>query len=601
MSRSSWLDRAVSQGLLRSFDKHFALLMGELGGGGEPLMLAAALLSRATGEGHVCLPLAGIAGEQPFAEAGITLAAPGLTEWRMTLTSSKVVAAPGGFAPLILDASDRLYLGRYWHYENDLAQALLARARQPSDGPDQAAITPALTAFFPPTEEIDWQKAAAALALSRPFSVISGGPGTGKTWTAAVILALCQRLAPRSLRMVLAAPTGKAAARLAESIRLAKANLPLESAERERIPDQATTLHRLLGARPGGNFRHGPDDPLHLDLLLVDEASMVDLPLMARLVSALPTRARLILLGDRDQLASVEAGYVLGDICGPHDPPPLSAATQTWLGEACGHPLPEMLPDTAPLADTVILLRKSRRFASVGPIARFATAVRDGDATTAAALLNGGLPWTEDGPERLTERATARYADYLKADTPQEALAGLERFRVLCALREGPFGVGHLNALIEQGLARLGLIAPNSPLYAGRPVMVTRNDHGLGLFNGDVGLLWPDAEGRLRAWFPAGNEEGVRAYPPSRLPEHETVYAMTVHKSQGSEFDEVLLALPDEDSPLLSRELLYTAVTRARQRVELRVGQEILGRIVERRVRRESALRERLWEKGADH
>lgn len=399
--------------------------------------------------------------------------------------------------------------------------------------------------------------------------------------------------------MVLSAPTGKAAARLAESIRAAKAGLPLEEAERAAIPDQATTLHRLLGARPGEGFRHGPDNPLHLDLLLVDEASMVDLPLMAQLLSALPQQARLILLGDRDQLASVEAGYVLGDICGPHDPPPLSEAMRQRLGQVCGQAIPVPSdPPSVPLTDTVILLRKSRRFEGAGAIGRFAAAVRDGDFDNALALLVANPPdlhWLTEGPDQLADWAIERYQDYLQAGTPAEALAGMERFRLLCALREGPFGVGRMNLLIEQGLAKRGLIDPSTLFYRGRPLMVTRNDQGLGLFNGDLGLIWPDAQGRPRVWFAAAGPDGLRSFPPSRLPEHETVYAMTVHKSQGSEFDEILLALPDEDSPLLSRELLYTAVTRARHGAALRIGSELLRLMVERRVRRESALRERLW------
>lgn len=614
-----YLDRAVSRGLLRSFDNHFARLMAELGGGAPALQLAAALVSLRSGEGHVCLPLAQVAGQAPFPEVDEEIKLPDLPHLRQILLESDVVGELGDYAPLILDEGNRLYLGRYWRYEQDLADALLDKAYA-EETVDLKRLRDALNRFFPSVDESNEQKVAAAIAVLRRFAVISGGPGTGKTYTVAAILSLLSSLSERQLRIALAAPTGKAAARLTESIRAAKAALPLDLFEADAIPEQTQTLHRLLGARSGGSFRYGPDNPLHLDLLVVDEASMIDLPLMARLAGALPRHARLILLGDRDQLASVEAGYVLGDICGPGSLPSYSAEMRKMLKAVCG-----FLPSkgdgstTAAMNDSVAVLQKSRRFDSAGAIGRLALTVRNGDAEGTEAVLkseskgsdsidqskvkadmvNHGsiesdpFDFLADDAESLAQRAAERYAGYLGESSPAAALAAFERFRVLCALRDGELGVRRLNERIELTLARLGLIDTSNHYYAGRPIMVTRNDYQLGLFNGDVGLVWPDEMGRPRAWL--RGEDGLRSLSPSRLPQHETVYAMTVHKSQGSEFDEILLVLPDEDAPLLSRELFYTGVTRARSRVGLRMPASLLYTIVERRVQRDSALREKLW------
>ncbi len=549
------LRQASLQGRLRPLDYHFARRIYELGGEQPTLALAAALLSARVGAGDVCISL-----EMIRAEA----AGYGLGDELATLTASPMLGKPGEQTPLILEA-DRLYLGRYWWYEQAVARALRERAVAIEP---PAALEESLRRLFPGDDEgSGGQRAAAELAARRRLAIISGGPGTGKTHTVTAILALLSELSETPLRIALAAPTGKAAARLSESIRRAKPRIPCSDALRETIPEEARTLHRLLGLRPGRvEPRHNADNPLPVDLLVVDEASMIDLPMMARLLAALPPEARLILLGDKDQLASVEAGSVFADI---------SAAEG--------------------LRDCVALLRHSYRFAGEEGIGRLAAAVNAGDARAALSLLHGpsadvGLFRAQDGA--LESTALAHYRAIFEADDAETALASMERFRILCAVRGGPHGVERLNRRIERALGRSGH-------YRGRPIMITRNDYAVGLFNGDIGILWPDAEagGALRAWFirPDGS---VQRLPPSRLPEHESAYAMTIHKSQGSEFDQVLLVLPDEESELLSRELLYTGITRARQGVVIRAGDALLERCIHGRTRRLSGLMDKLHDGG---
>ena len=632
----AWLDEAERAGRLRPLDQHFALQLLALaervegaaglarprssplaGGGRAALALAAALVSRTTGEGHVCLDLCAAAGRAPFGDSVPGLRAPELREWREALGASGVVGASGESTPLVLDGRDRLYLARYWRFEHDLAAALRERASGWAAGVDRARLAADLRRLFPARAEgqVDGQAVAAALAVLRRLTVISGGPGTGKTRTVAAILALAAgQAAGRPPRVALAAPTGKAAARLAESVRRAKQDLPLSQAERAALPEEATTLHRLLGARPGRpGFRHDAGSPLHLDLLVVDEASMVDLPLLARTVAALPGEARLVLLGDRDQLASVEAGAVLGDVCGrgghPGYSPELAQTLAEVLGVGAGQ-VPSSAAPGRPVADALIFLRRSYRFGPESGIGALAARVNAGDTAGVLALLSAVRAQDGREPPGLRHRTVGegeraaqverlvvpRLRGVLEAPGPAEALATLGSFRVLCALREGPWGVGAFNELVERALRRAGLVPRDREAYRGRPVMVTRNDYATGLFNGDVGVFWPDtaAGGALRVFFPAPGG-GLRALLPARLPAHETVYAMTVHKSQGSEFDEVLLVLPERVSPVLTRELLYTAVTRARAGVEIWGPEATVAAAVGARVERASGLRDALW------
>ena len=544
-----------------ALDRQFGDFVERLHGSSAPeLRRAAMIASRGRAEGHIC-----VAVDQIPSAASV-------------LRASKVVGAPGEFAPLVLD-SGRLYLRRYWDYEQQLARALRERAAAKPPQIDKRRLDARLKKLFPAPKkgETDWQQVAALNAVARNFSVITGGPGTGKTRTVLAILALLlKQPGGENLRIALAAPTGKAAARLTESLRAAP----------EELPQEAATIHRLLGNIPDSPyFRHSAARPLPADVVIIDEASMVDLALMAKLVDAVPLTSRLILLGDRDQLASVEAGNVLADIC---------AAAETTDGET-------------PLRGTVVELRRNYRFSETGGIYLLSTAVNAGNADAATAALQSdreevrrqSLPPPTNLASAFRELIIAGYRPALEAADPFTALAHLQQFRILCAVRHGPFGVENLNSLAEQILADAGLVTPRSGWYRGRPVMITRNDRNLQLFNGDSGIILPDAEagGELRAFFVSA-EGKLRRFLPSRLPPHETAFALTVHKSQGSEFDRLLLVLPERDSPLLTRELLYTAITRARSGVELWCSEDILRGAIERRTIRTSGLREALSAPG---
>lgn len=604
--------------------RHFARLLCELdGAGSRELALGAALASREVDAGHVCADLSAHAGTAVAVEGGGERFPP-LGPWVARLQESAVVGGPGQFRPLILDGAHRLYLYRYWEYERDVAQGLLQRARAPLLEAGAGALAAGLARLFPgsPSGETDWQRVAALAAATRRFAVISGGPGTGKTHTVVKVLALLMEGGGEpggglrgDLRVALAAPTGKAAARLKEAVRRARATLPCSDAVRGAIPEDVSTLHRLLGSvgSRGGNrggsaggFRHGPENPLPFDVVVVDEASMVDLPLMAKLLRALPPEARLVLLGDRDQLASVEAGAVLGDICAGEGVGTYSEAFGALVHAASGDAVPA---GPAPafgeeLRDAIVVLRKSYRFGAESGIGAVSRAVNRGEGSEALAHLRGGFAdasWREVAGETrpgrvLRDRLLPWAAGVAAVQTPAEALERLGAFQVLCALRQGPWGAEAVNAAVEKALAEAGLAPGQRRWYRGRPVLVTRNDYTLRLFNGDLGVAFPDPEagGELRVFFPA--EGGaVRCVLPARLPEHETAYAMTVHKAQGSEFDEVLLLLGAQPSRVLTRELVYTGLTRARSRVEVWGTEPVFREAVSRRVERSSGLRDALW------
>ncbi|QIA62624.1 exodeoxyribonuclease V subunit alpha [Vibrio astriarenae] len=465
---------------------------------------------------------------------------------------------------------------------------------------------------------VSWQKVAASAALTRRFTVISGGPGTGKTTTVTKLLTVLLQQAQQrgeSPTIKLVAPTGKAAARLTESIGNAVQELPIDPSLKDKIPTDASTIHRLLGAIPNSvEFRHNKHNPLHLDVLVVDEASMVDLPMMYRLAEALPDHARLILLGDKDQLSSVEAGAVLGDIFSYHAQGYSEAQGETLAELTSFDSLKTQASGAVSLADCLCMLQKSYRFDARSGIGQLAKAINSGNKARVTQVWNSDFsdiqhfPLSADNYTQLLTTLTQEYAHYLNMieregmseDLAQKAKAVLRQFgqcRLLCAVREGDFGVQGLNERIERSLNHRGLITKREELwYAGRPVMVTRNDASSGLFNGDIGICLPVFEEdrtRLKVFFelPDGS---VKAILPSRVPEHETAFAMTIHKSQGSEFAFTLMILPPDFSPILTRELIYTGVTRAKSRLALYADEAVMNRGIQTRTERHSGLIARL-------
>ena len=562
----------------RAIDRHFAAFicrqsMGEVS---DLFRLVVSLASGAVGKGSSCLNLADLDGESVVVGKREFLL-PRFEGLVKLLKGSSVVGLPGGPpCPLVLDGSGHLYLYRYWQYEQELARRVLQKAGAASATLDEGLLLDGLARLFPGVSEADRQKEAAVVALHRQFCIISGAPGTGKTSTVVRILALLlEQEKGQRKRIAMAAPTGKAAARLKASINDIKNSLDCSDAVKAAIPDDVVTLHRLLGTLAGSaRFRHSAKNPLPFDILIVDEASMVALPMMSALVSALRPDAHLVLLGDRDQLASVEPGSVLGDLC--------RAGAET---------------QASPLSGSLVILEKNYRFQAGSGIAEISRAVNAGLESEALELLKSseaGIAWQrsplrEELSGALAKKVVEGYRGYLEAASPLDALEQFDRFRLLCALREGPYGVGGLNHTVESILAREGLIHPKGSFYRGRPLMITVNNHAMRLFNGDTGILFPDPEsgGELKAFFPAP-DGGVRSVAPERLPLHETAYAITIHKSQGSEFGRVLMILPPVDGELMTRELLYTGMTRAKESVEIWTNEEVFCAAVRKKTKRSS-------------
>jgi len=603
MSALSKVEAARAAGLIEAIDEHICrMLQARFDQSDGAVLLACALAVRAPRRGHVGVDLLEI-DDEGFQGFPIDRAA-----WVEAVAASAVVRLPGpGSAPFVLRGS-LLYTDRYHLYEDRLQAALRARFSEQREVFDPELLGQGLGALFPSAGPGDRQRRAAEVALRRGMTVISGGPGTGKTWTVRNLLTLiyAQSVAAGEPppRLALAAPTGKAAARVLASIRngleehLARAAGALpDGADIMKLQDflgsaPPSTLHRLLGWRPEHptRFRHDSEHPLPYDLIVVDEASMVDLAMMCKFVDAVPDTARVVILGDRHQLASVEAGTVLADIC-----------------EGGG-------------SDAVVFLTESRRFSAESGIGRFANAAVEGDVAGAMAAIP---PWeaassvprpeistlAPDPREGLSRAARSLvvegYRPYLERliAGPQggesleqlhlDALRLFDRFRVLCAHRSGRLGVRGVNDSSADWLREAGLYRGSGPWSLGRPVLITRNDYSVGRFNGDIGLVVRDEDDSWIVVFP-GEGGGLSRLSPVRLPEHQTAFALTIHKSQGSEYDDVLVVLPDKPSKVLTRELVYTGVTRARKRVAVLSGPEVLREGLKRRVHRASGLAGRL-------
>ena len=538
--------------------------------------VTSALLSEANSQGHVCLNLAQTCGDEKYSALELP---ENSTIWMERLKQSNVVGSAGEFAPLILTEQGTLYLYRHWLDEQAVANAIRQRCQSiPLNNPKK--IKQLFTEWSSNIEEIDWQKVAVFIALTQQFSVISGGPGTGKT---TIVLRLLTMLFAENndLKIALAAPTGKAAARLQQSIN----NSGFDVVEPK-------TLHRLLGiTAENQQGRYNGQRPLAVDIVIIDEASMIDISLMAILLNALPGRARVVLLGDSQQLASVESGAVLANLC--QQSPQFSTQFCAYLLQYTGITISADDTKTV-LENNVVELQHSYRFDQNSDIGRLATAVKTGDMQAVFNVVSNAQTslWQQHvAPAEILISISTLYQSFFKAisdnASPLKCLQAFEQQRVLCALKQGPQSVQSVNDAIERHIQKQSWRTQQG-FYHGRPIMITQNDYRQQLFNGDTGLILRDGSGELKACFLFDNT--LHWFDLVRLPKHETAYAITIHKSQGSEFDNVYVLLAEEENPLLTKELLYTAITRAKKQVMLLCSEAILTKTVSTQHQRETGL-----------
>jgi exodeoxyribonuclease V alpha subunit len=626
----------IKYGWLSHTDRAFVNFLIEMEPAANDLLLwASALVSHQLSQGEVFLDLAKLSrnleltlgisvqnSEQKLEKNFVKISSYTLNDWKNGLVNSTLVTAGEGESPMVLDG-DRLYLRRYWFCQQLVSQSIKKRLKPIRFELPEALKNQVQQLFMDNRESPDWQKIACVIALRAQFSIITGGPGTGKTTTLIKLLAIFIQLAKeddfnkRKLNILLAAPTGKAAARVSDSINSALTKLRVAEEIKNNLPNKAITLHRLLGSQPSTRYyRHNHKNPLLADIVIVDEASMIDLEMMAALLDALPQTSILILLGDKDQLASVEAGSVFGDLCKGAQDMAYEEETQAWIMAYADEKLSVINKASSNIINQqTVILRDSHRFASDSGIGQLARAVNEGDYERAQIILH------TDNYSDLSPNLGSNFQNLRSNPTPdlansvlkqlvkpnnsykpngqdnfcqgyeyyrqiikkkpqvtdscsydqwaQKVLTAFDTFQVLCALRQGPWGVEGLNQRIEKWLNDKQIL----PLwYEGRPVMISSNDYTLGLMNGDIGITLRDHNNNLRVVF--GTNEGetgesLRWISPLRLPHVETAYAMTVHKSQGSEFSHVVLVLPEVQSRVLTRELIYTGITRAKENFTL--------------------------------
>ena len=575
-------------------------------------------LSESLRAGHTCLPLAVIANSHfgyRCDNQGIVMNHGFAFTDEIDLAKLLVTLTDTHQQQGIVYNKGRLYLRRYFNFEQELLTFITDKNEQANDASQQVfspldikqcieqlfpelspELGPEVSANDKPEQDVDWQKVAVANAINKPLSIIAGGPGTGKTYTVTKLLAALVMLNEKNnsradKNIALVAPTGKAAQRLSESITNALQGFESLVGEHvlAKIPQQAQTLHRLLGVIPNSvNFRHHQGNLLNIDVLLIDEVSMVDLPMMVRVFRALPSHCQVILLGDADQLPSVAAGSVLNDLA-PKPHCGFSVENQQYLENITAYKhlyaakKPTKSSSSTLAADHLVFLEKSRRFDGEGGIGKIANYVINGNFKDSWLLLKAsGKPVVVGGiacnalrllPNKiddwLSDLVKTYYLPVFELETVEEAFKQLQKFRILCATRVGKQGVEALNEQVHNLLVQQGVLTAFQTRYRGQPIMINVNNYALGLYNGDIGLLWKNDAGHLMAVFEQANNE-YKWVNPARLPQHETVYAMTIHKTQGSEFEHVVLILPDQtDNKLLSRELMYTGITRAKQKLSI--------------------------------
>ncbi|RFS18661.1 exodeoxyribonuclease V subunit alpha [Chitinophaga silvatica] len=555
------------------------------------------LLSKKGSEGHICLHLSKLEQEWHTLPEAYRKIETGNVELR----NLPVVGSEEDNNQPFVVYQDRLYMQRYFRYEsnflNKIRLFLDAEKAVLNDRITQLQEQKALIQrlFSSSNKYIDWQLAAAITGVLNNFTIITGGPGTGKTTTVAKLLALLYATEP-NLKVALAAPTGKAAARMAESLR----NTNIESDESTQAAFQRlqpSTIHRLLGSLPDTHrFKHNQLNPLIYDVIIIDESSMIDVALFAKLLDAVPPTTRLILLGDKDQLAAVEAGSLFGDLCQAQDElnlfsPERSQFINNFIPVAEQQiPASMVKSDAHPLFEHLIELRHSHRFSGDQGIGKFSKAIiTNNEAAIRSFFHSNADDQIIIDPEYNTdlfEKFVSRYTDFIQEKDISKALLLLNAQRVLTAIREGAHGLYTINKQIEKYLHEKQLINANAEFYNNRPIILTRNYYEHGLFNGDTGIIRLDENNTLMAWF-IDSTGNLKSVLPGYLTQAETAFAMTVHKSQGSEFGEVMIILPDTpEIPILTRELIYTAVSRAKQKVYIQGSPEIIlsaaGKFVER-------------------
>jgi exodeoxyribonuclease V alpha subunit len=576
------------------------------------------LLSKRLSEGHICIDARDVfSAGLPFDE---------IVPVNQVIDPENLIFGNAKKAAPFVRHQDKLYIQRYFQYESSILKSIkrlidkgkenyvdrILKLTSLQDSLYEMNITDPFEANEPKDHQTDWQMAAAVSAFLNNFTIVTGGPGTGKTTTVAKVLSLLFQADP-NLKVALAAPTGKAAMRMGESLKTNTLKVPEEVKAKfnKLIP---STLHRMLGYKPNSiYFKHDENNPLLHDVVIVDEASMIDVAMFAKMLDAVRGNTRVILLGDKNQLSSVEAGSLFGDLCKIHEQSNLFTSESINIINEYIKDATRQLPSTAVnsspdgLTNHIIELRKSRRFNEQSEIGKISLAVIQNDTPQLEAFIqqsqNNAVSIHDEWNEGLLEPHLMEYTKYIQEEDIEKALKLLNQIRVLCAVREGERGLYAINKKIEQFLKRKkiknhdgSLFSPDGDFYENRPVIVTQNITELMLFNGDTGIIRKDKSGAYKAWF-IDHENKLRSVLPAYITDAETVFAMTIHKSQGSEYNKVVVVLPEnKEIALLTRELLYTAITRAKEKAVIFADKSTFFATAENKVNRASGIADRINE-----